>query len=289
MNIGELINAQAIKSGIASDNDALKDFLSNSEINKIVIPDEIAAKIQSSLLTVEQAKTNADLKRHFSANALDAVDAKIKAIIEEYGLDDDAKAKLEAEKSSYSKINILAKELQAAELKKVSATGGDKKVLVEEIAKLNAAIIKAEADARNLVSSTKAENDARITDIMLESHLSSYDYGNGMPKDVNVLTAKALLSEALAAGKAKAILDGKRFVLVNAEDTSLPYNENHAPVEFNTFATRLLNEKKMLKVSGDNNNQQQQQQFNNNAPQKVERPAATIQADERLNEFMKNY
>jgi hypothetical protein len=291
MNVGEFINSQALLSGLAADDSALKEFLSNPELSKIVVPDAISSQIKSSLLTVEQAKTNSDLKRHFTANALDPVDAKIKALIEEYQLPDDVRSQFDAEKNSYNKLAMLAKELQAAEIKKLSAKGGDKQALVDEIAKLNAAILKEQTEAKNLISKAQSEHEARIYDLMLDNYLASQEYGNGMDKDVNVITSKALLQSAIAEKKAKIAMEGNKFKLVNSEDPLLPYNENHSPVDFDTFTKRLLNEKKMLKVSGgdgNNNNNRNQYQAPNNGATKIERPAAAMAADEALQNFMKN-
>ncbi len=291
MNVGEFINSQALLSGLAADDAALKEFLSNPELSKIVVPDAISSQIKSSLLTVEQAKTNSDLKRHFTANALDPVDAKIKALIEEYQLPDDVRSQFDAEKNSYNKLAMLAKELQAAEIKKLSAKGGDKQALVDEIAKLNAAILKEQTEAKNLISKAQSEHEARIYDLMLDNYLASQEYGNGMDKDVNVITSKALLQSAIAEKKAKIAMEGNKFKLVNSEDPLLPYNENHSPVDFDTFTKRLLNEKKMLKVSGgdgNNNNNRNQYQAPNNGATRIERPAAAMAADEALQNFMKN-
>ena len=291
MNIGEFLNSQALLSGLPADDATLKEFLSNPELSKIAVPDAISSKIKSSLLTIEQAKTNSDLKRHFTANALDPVDAKIKALIEEYQLPDDVRSQFENEKNSYNKLSMLAKELQAAEVKKLSAKGGDKQALVDEIAKLNAAIIKEQTEARNLVSSTQASHEARIHELMLENYLSSQEFGNGMDKDVNILTSKALLQSAIAEKKAKIAMEGNKFKLVNADDPLLPYNENHSPVDFDTFTKRLLNEKKMLKVSGgenNNNNNNNQYQAPTNGASRIDRPAAAKAADEALQNFLKN-
>jgi len=293
MNIGEFINSQAILAGIPADDAALKEILINPELTKVVLPDTITSRIKSSLLTVEQAKTNIDIKKHFTANALDSVDAKIKGLIEEFGFDDESRSLIDSEKNSYNKISLLSKQIQLAEAKKASATGGDKKALADEIAKLNAAIVSEKAASAKMVAEAKSGYDSQLKDLLLENHLASFDYGNGMDKEVNILTAKALLQSALNEKKASVKLEGKNFRLVNADDDSLPYNENHAPVEFNDFTKRLLNEKKLLKVSGGNNNNNngggnQMQPSNNNGNSAIVNPAAADAAKLRLEEFMKN-
>ena len=57
-NVGEFINAALIKAGVAPDNEFLKKILTNAELTKETVPDELVSQFNSTLLTIDQAKTN---------------------------------------------------------------------------------------------------------------------------------------------------------------------------------------------------------------------------------------
>src|SRR3972149_3148251 len=118
-NICEYINRLAQSAGIAKDDKALVDFLSNSEVSKISIADEVAGKIEKSLLTFDSAKNHPELKKHYTAQALNGVDSAIDTLADELGLDDTTKAEIKAETSSYKKVPIVAKKARDLAVKKI--------------------------------------------------------------------------------------------------------------------------------------------------------------------------
>ena len=198
MNIGEFLNTQATISGIAPDNDALKSLLANPELSKVNLPDEITAKIQSTLMTVEQAKTNAEVKKHFNALALNPVDTTIMEILNSVSeLPDDVKAKFTNEKNSYTKIKMLADTIKELEGKKVGAAGGDKAKLIEQITSLNNEIVKIKADSVSAVGEVEKRYSTQFQDMALANHFKGYTYGTGLADEVNAITAKTLFENSL--------------------------------------------------------------------------------------------
>jgi hypothetical protein len=248
--IAELLQSIATNSGIDTDDLKLKELVMNPALN-VNVPDDIANKIQSSLMTEDQAKTNPNIKKYFTALSLNPVDSTINEILATYSdLGDDVKSRFVNEKNSYTKIKMLVDTLKEIESKKQTATGGEKSKLVDQIAALNAEIVKVKAEQNDIVSQTEQRYINKMSDIALTSHLRSYTYGTGLADDVNIIAAKTLINEALQNKKASVKLnDAGKFELYSTDDPSLPYTENHKPVEFKTFTDKILADNKLLKVT----------------------------------------
>ena len=134
MNIGEFISQTAERIGYGSD--TIKDLLSNPELSKINLPDDFKSAVNKNLLTVSEAKVNSEISQYFKGNALGSVDATIKELLDEYGLDDDSKKVITEEKSTYQRVKLFTKALAEAKEKAASAVGGEKAKLVEKITEL---------------------------------------------------------------------------------------------------------------------------------------------------------
>jgi hypothetical protein len=120
---------------------------------------------------------------------------------------------------------------------------------VKQIDALNKLVndTKAQFDAEKTQLSATHSND--IYEFALTSKLSNKNFvlkdaGN----DVNLLASKAIINSELQAKGAKAVFDKatNSFKLVSAASPETPYYENNKPVDFDTFADRVLLEKKVV-------------------------------------------
>jgi hypothetical protein len=248
-NLGQLLNSLVTKAGLDINVEDIKSLLSNADITRINVPDDISNALENNLLTMDSAKANLTLKKHFDAQALNGVDGALKTAMDEMGLDDDFKTKILAETSTPKRAAMLAKEVRELEKSKASASNtGDKKALQDQINALN-------AEKANLVTSHKAEldnvraqADGNITDLLVKNTLSGYEYALGdLPKEVQVQTANNLIQNEMTAKGVKLVNENGNLKLVTKEGTE--YYEANKPVSYKDFVSQTLGSNKLLKTA----------------------------------------
>jgi hypothetical protein len=86
----ELFQEFAVKVGIPADDAALKVIVTNAELMKVVVSDDMAAKMQSGLHTLESARSvlKPQLKNEIKAEIYNGVDTELYELAKENGLDD---------------------------------------------------------------------------------------------------------------------------------------------------------------------------------------------------------
>lgn len=248
--LGEFINSALQKAGIAADNEYLKRVLQNPELTKETVPDEIVSQFNSTLLTLDQAKTNYDLKNHFYGAALAPVEKELQNLATAYELSDEEIAEINAVKSTFSKIPALKAKLDNAMQRKAAAAGGDKGKHAEEIVRLNAEIAAAKAEMSNATQRISSEYENKFLDMALNNFMSQYSYTDAIPKDVAAMTARNLFDQTVSAKRAKYKLVNNELTLVNADDESLPFMQENQPVQFKSFVDKIVADNKLLKTAG---------------------------------------
>ena len=269
-NIGEYINRLAQSAGIAKDDKALVDFLSNSEVSKISIADEVAGKIEKSLLTFESAKNHPELKKHYTAQALNGVDSAIDTLADELGLDDTTKAEIKAETSSYKKVPIVAKKARDIAVKKIQEeldalkkSKGDPENFHKTINDLNAELanIKKTTISKSDYDTAISNHTNQMTELLLNDVFSSYNYALPASREANILTAKTLFRQALAEKGLRVVNDQNTLKLQTAD--GMDYFEANQKMDLKTLADKTVAAHKILKVSEKNTQQQQQHTVTN--------------------------
>ena len=238
------------------------------------IPDDLVNAVNASLMTMETAKNNIELKKYFHAQALNGVDAELRNALSELELDDENRTAIDSETSTYKKVSKslkLVKELQ--EKKAQSNNKGEKTELQKEIDRLNNEIKTVKSQSEDKEKEFNSKLDSTLTEYQLNSILSSKNYAlDGMPKDVLTLTAKNLLQSELSAKGIKIVRDNDKLKLVRVDAPDLDYRENNTAVQLGDFVDSVLANNKLLKVS--------EPQANTVAPQ-----ATTITAPKTDNAF----
>lgn len=247
--LGEFINSALQKAGIASDNEYLKRVLQNPELTKETVPDEIVSQFNSTLLTLDQAKTNYDLKNHFYGAALAPVEKELQNLATAYELSDEDIAEINAVKSTFSKIPALKAKLDLAIQRKAAASGGDKNKHAEEIVRLNAEIAAAKAEKEALSSRITAEYENKLVDMALSNFMNQYSYTDAIPKDVAAMTARNIFEQTVNSKRAKYKLVNNELSLVNADDETLPFMQENQPVQFKAFVDKIVADNKLLKTA----------------------------------------
>lgn len=248
-NVGEFINEALIKAGVAPDNEYLKKILTNAELTKETIPDELVSQFNNSLITINDAKTNFDLKSHFYGAALTPVEKELKNLMLAYELPDEDINELEGIKSTYSKIPALKAKLDIAIQKKAAAEGGDKNKHAQEIVRLNAELAAATKKEQERIDQIRSDYENKMLDMHVSNHLARYNYTEALPSDVALMTAKNLFNQVSSTKKAKVKLVNDNLELVNADDESLPYMEANQVVAFKSFIDKIVADNKLLKTA----------------------------------------
>lgn len=247
--LGEFINSALQKAGIAADNEYLKRVLQNPELTKETVPDEIVSQFNSTLLTLDQAKTNYDLKNHFYGAALAPVEKELQNLATAYELSDEEIAEINAVKSTFSKIPALKAKLDNAIQRKAAAAGGDKNQHAQEIVRLNAEIAAAKAEMANATQRISSEYENKFVDMALSNFMNQYSFTDAIPKDVAAMTARNIFEQTVNSKRAKYKLVNNELTLVNADDESLPFMQENQPVQFKAFVDKIVADNKLLKTA----------------------------------------
>ena len=275
MKIGDFFTTiLAAKLGLQND-PALVSLLSNADFAQAEIDDTIAGKFNTGLMSLEGAKANNDLQKHFKASALNGVDAQATRFAEAFGITD----AIAAEQNTFKKLEILQAKM-AEKIAEAAKKGGSESEAVKNLTKQNEDLqftIRKNAEA---AEAAKAEllkaHQQEMLDMLINSALASKNYANKqLDTDVNVLTARTLLNQRLAAAKAIAVNEGGKVVLKQAENPSMNFvDEGFKDVAFGDFVNKTLADAHLLAVAQPTNpnplpnfNPQQQQAQPNAAKQ----------------------
>ncbi len=259
MKLNTLIERLAKKAGIDTTLLALP-----ASINDVDVPDEIANGIDKSLMNLEAAKNNPEIKKLIRTETLNGVDAKVAEVLEELGITeaDD----ITAEKNSFEKIKKLSAKIKEVEEKKAKTVKSpEKDALEKQIADLNKEIKAAKDGLTAKEKEWQSTRNDDLTDFEIQKKLLGKEYA--LPKEMNadlkVSTAHSALRMALAAKGLKLVRNEQGLQIVD-KDGNKAYSENHEELQVDNFIDGALAQNKLLKVnddqsqSGGGNNGQQQ-------------------------------
>lgn len=250
MTLAEFIQELSERVQIDAADEQLKALVMNPALSNVQVPSNVAASVQQRLMTENEAKINPVVKKHFTGTALSTVDSKIKDLLDEFSFDDETKTSILTEQSTYNRIPMLAKAIADAKDKSISATGGEKKALVDKINELQN-LLNAEKEARKAdINNVNSQWESKLTDKELYAMFSGYNYALDLDKDITISTARGLWEKKLKekGGKYQFTNDGLK--LVNAEAPDLPFTIDNKTVDVKSFTENVLAEAKLLKVQG---------------------------------------
>jgi predicted nucleic acid-binding protein len=272
-NLGEFLNALFTNAGVEIENDTLKNITTKSAT--VEIDQALVDKFNQNYLTLNSAKNNPELKKHFYAVAMNGLDTELETTMTELSLTEDVINEIRGEKSSFKKASLLAKKIKSLEAEKSSATTKtDKAEIQAKIDSLNAEVVKVRAEKEQAVKEVEARYKNEINDILLSNTFGSYDFALPTSKDANVKLAKSLFMEEVTKKGYNIALDNNEFKLVTAD--GMDVYENNQRVGFKDFTDRLLAQHKLLKVAGEQTPANQQTQT---------QTTTTVQTGNRTNRF----
>ena len=257
-SVAELINSLCKKANVNPE-EFQKVVEANEALKTIQVPDQTKNLLENSLLTVDQAKQNADVKKHFKGTLLSTIDDKINEAIDEAELTDELKTEILGETSSYERIKKLGKAIKQLEAQKITAVSGDKKALADQISSLNNAIVNERKKFEAQLASKDSEYQSALKDMTIQQHLANYTYTDAFPKPVALETALSLLRKQMIADGAEAVLHNGQIKLVSAKDKDLPFSINNEEVGFDSYTAKLVADNKLLKTNPGNGTPSPQQ------------------------------
>lgn len=249
MTLAEYIQSISERVGIDNGDEALKQIVTNPALSQITVPSSIVSQTNSKLMTEDEAKINPVIKKHFTGTALNTIDTKIKEVLESYDFDDEIRNEILGETSTYNRIPLLAKAIADARQKAISATGGEKKALLDKVNELQG-LLNQERDARKQdVEKINSNWQSQLTDKELQAMFSGYDYALDLDKDVTIATARNLWEKKLREKGGKYVYTNDGIKLVSNDAPDLPFTIDNKTVDVRAFTESVLAEAKMLKVN----------------------------------------
>ena len=250
MTLAEFIQELSERVQIDAADEQLKALVMNPALSNVQVPSSVAASVQQRLMTENEAKINPVVKKHFTGTALSTVDSKIKDLLDEFSFDDETKTSILTEQSTYNRIPMLAKAIADAKDRSISATGGEKKALVDKISELQN-LLNAEKEGRKSdILNVNSQWESKLTEKELYAMFSGYNYALDLDKDVTISTAKGLWEKKLKERGGKYVFTNDGLKLVNAEAPDLPFTIDNKTVDVKSFTENVLAEAKLLKVQG---------------------------------------
>lgn len=234
------------------------------------IADEYATKLETSLLTVEAAKSNPEVLKVLRQSILSPLDDAMNSIIKEKGLHPGEEFAIE--KNTYLKLPMLAKLIEEETAKK--AVGQSKEGVNETLKKQSEEFERKEAGYQsqlkemtegikkkeNEFSSTRAD-DLRTFEVHKKLLGKKYSFPEKMDINVKVNSAYGVISTELAKKGWKIIRDEIGQLKIVDKDDSPVYNDKRDLVQTDSFFDAALAENGLLQI----NDPQQQSNINNGA------------------------
>ena len=261
MKLGEFLNTMAAKLALQHDQNLIS-VLSNAAIANMEIGDEFANKMNTGLMSLDGAKSSVEVKKHFDALALKAIDDKLNPLAQLYG----AQSEFEAEKSTYKRVDILAGKFAAA-LEAAKAAQGDAtkdtevKRLAGELQKMQSQVTSVTAEKDGEIARLKAEHEKAMLNALIDFSLSGKPYANkSLDAKTNVTIARAIMTEELAKRGGVIVNENGMLKLKQSATPELDLlDEGNKPLSFGDFTDKLLAEKSLLDVSKPATQQQRVQ------------------------------
>jgi hypothetical protein len=246
MKAGDFLNKMASKIK-KQDHPVIIDLLSRADMQQIEIPDEVANAMVSELMSLEGAKNNSSVKSHFIAEALNGVDAELVNTVNELGIDAEI---FKEKKNTYDKVRILREKIKELQEQKSDAKGKEKAELQKTINELNDKLGKTIEDHKKELETTKSKYEEQMLSHLMFSSLKGRNYANKeMPADTSAKIAQILISDELAKLGIRAENNSGALRLKKIKDDTEYYDDNHKPVTYDDFVTKVLADNKLLAVS----------------------------------------
>jgi len=254
-SIGELVLLALTKAGISEESEAYTNVVAKKDLFNMAIDETAFSKVDSDLIGFEEAKTHPliaqSIKSKSKVEVLDALDKQVlPKALRELAIDDSEVADILSMTNTYEKTAALMKKVAELSVSKAGTTNkGDKAELTKQIEALNQQVLQTKQQADEAIKAAENKFNGKLADLALNNLLTTKNFAlKDLPKEVNLLTSKQLIDSELQVKGAMKVFDPEtnQFKLVTASAPDVPYHESNKPVTFETFADRVLLEKKVI-------------------------------------------
>jgi hypothetical protein len=259
MKLGEILTKLAEKSGTEINSESFQSLLKSIETVEV---DETLAKPFDSLITLNQARNNSDVKNHYFSQFADGLDAVTKESFKVFGITEEKFNELKAtEPTSFKRIGLLTKEAKTLIDSINGAKDGSKKE-AELIAQYELKMREIQAEKESFANANK-ELVIQHQNERLDWITSDYIRKNPLNTELPYIdtVSKMAVNEYLSKVGAKPILVNGKIELRQTVDESLSFEGRYEDV-----VSKALAENKLLKVSQQATQQTQQTQNTTKLP-----------------------
>ena len=249
MKLNEVLKSVFVNAGLNTADANATKILDSTALSSIEVDDSIANTLTAPRLSMEAAKNNPELIKHFKATILNGVDNEIDRTANEFGLSDEDKTEIKLADSSFKRISVIANKIAQLTEMKVGASKKDKEGLTKDIEALNAQIVNIKKEYADKEAKLMADFDNERMNYKLDGIYSQF-----IPKmderysaDINSTIAKTTVSKALQSKGLKIKNIDGNLTLVNAEDA--PYFENNNKIGVEDFVSKTLANEKLLNAT----------------------------------------
>jgi hypothetical protein len=262
--LSDFIKSLIVKAGGNVDDEKIKTALAAVDANT-ELGDEIATAIDNGLISLDSAKNNhPDIKKHYTALALNGLDSELKRLMEEEKFGDDIIAELEAEKSSTKRAALIAKKIKELESAKAGQGKEATRALNEQIADLNKQL-RTEKDSVNGIK-TEYEGKLRAKDMsyakrdLMAGYKTIHD---GLDAETRNIIINAIIDKNMKSKGLQWELDSNGNFVIQTKEGSNAFTEDNRQMTPKIFLDKVMADEKLLVVS-DNSQQQNNNRNNNN-------------------------
>lgn len=256
MILGDFLNNLAVKAGIKIDDADLKSLLSTPDLQKIQVPDNIASTIDSSLLSVDQAKNNHPaIAPHYKAQALNAVDVRLETIMNSAGLSQEVITELKGIKNTYERIDAITNKVIEATNAKAGAKGGeDKSAIQKQLEETLEKLRDAEKDANSKVAAIEQQRKQDLINFQLQGLYSGkktiYDE---LAANVKTMSLSNIINNSLQEKGAEFVIGADGVLTLQKKDGTTFIGANHSPVTPQQFIDDAFAQNKVIILNDKSN------------------------------------
>jgi len=254
MTLRDFLNHQGKRAGLGDDSDFAM-MLSASSLGEIEIPEPIAQKFESNLLTLDIAKNNLDLKTHFIRNYMMGYDEELVALAKNSPLPGEAIEEIKQTKNSGDKVKLAFKHLNdLVDKAGKNSSKGQSEEYVAKIAEAQAKLDEAVKKSQSDIASIESKYVGRMQDLWEKAQLAGIAWNDSIPESARVPAYKAVISDKLNSIGGKVLFDPEtnNARIVNSKDDSLPLVVNGKEFGYSDLQALVLQEHKLLKEPGTN-------------------------------------
>lgn len=265
--LGALLNSLSLKAGVKVEDNFLKTLLANVDISNMDVPDEFSQALEGNLLTVDSASANSAVRSKLFAEALNGADSELDKAIGDFEFDDTFKGEWKTiQKNTNEKVRKLTTALKTKieTIKKDAEKGkvdpnvqAQADALKKQIADLNKSLEDAKVLHQTEIQNLKEQNLNDRKDFTLSSALSGKPLPkNGLPPEINILTAKTLISQEMAKNGLIVHFDGNNQPIIKQrkDGAEIDYYVDNKPVNYSNFIDGVLAQNKFVQINDPNPN-----------------------------------